>query len=437
VDPAPFLRIHEILRERFPRVHETLACDKVNDLSLLYRWTGKDESLEPILLMSHLDVVPIEEGTRDQWYDKVGKAQFDEQFVWGRGALDVKCGVVGILSAVEHLVTEGFQPQRTVYIAMGHDEEVGGEYGNGEMARRFADEGLRFSFVLDEGGAILSEIIPGVSAPVAFVGIAEKRYAECEIVAIGEGGHGSMPGRSAISNLAEAIRRIEQQPMPTRMTVATATLFDFVGPEMPLPLRTVVGNRGLLEPLLTWQLARGSTTSAVVRSTINVTQVSSNSVSNANPTQAYATLNIRLLPGDTIEDVQNHLNRITADLQSHDHRSGKNVAAIKFEWMPIARGDLVSPTDCDEFRQIQKSIHEVFPDVTVAAGLTSVSTDSSWYYGVTDKVYRFIPMRVAGTDVARIHGINERIGIENMGEIARFFAQLLRNTATNDESSTP
>jgi carboxypeptidase PM20D1 len=141
------------------------------------------------------------------------------------------------------------------------------------------------------------------------------------------------------------------------------------------------------------------------------------------------------LPGDTIEDVKNHLIRITADLQTHDHRSGKKVAAIEFTWKPTARGELISPTDCDEFRQLQKSIQQVFPDVTVAAGLTSVSTDSSWYYTVTDKVYRFIPMRVTGTDVARIHGIDERIGIENMGEIARFFTQLLRNTATNTETN--
>jgi carboxypeptidase PM20D1 len=430
IDPEPFRSIHSILRERFPRVQEALDCTTVNELSLLYHWPGQDSSLEPILLMSHLDVVPIESESIDQWTDKKAEARIDEDYVWGRGALDVKCGVVGILSAVEQLLAEGFQPQRTVYLALGHDEEVGGKFGNGAIAQQFEASGMQFAFVLDEGGAILQDIIPGVKQPVAFVGIAEKRCVELTITARGEGGHGSIPGRSAVLNLTECIRRMDQQPMPARMTDAAATLFDFLGPEMPLPQRTVAGNRSLFAPLLTYQLARSPSTNAIVRSTMNVTQISSHSASNQNPTEAFATVNARLLPGDSAETVRDHILRICEDMHTHDPASGRPVPAIGCEITHRSRGELVASTEDDAFGLLQTTIHQVFPDVTVAAGLTSVSTDSAWYYGVTSNVFRFIPMRVSETDVKRIHGIDERIGINNLGDIARFYVQLLRNATT-------
>lgn len=425
MDPDAFLQLHQILQESFPSAHRVLERETVNDLSLLYRWPGRDESADPILLMSHLDVVPIEPDSREDWTHSPETSVISDGYIWGRGALDVKCGVIGIMAAIENLAENGFTPDRTVYLAFGHDEEIGGQEGNGAISKRFADEGIRFSYVLDEGGAILEQIIPGVDRPVAFIAIAEKRSADLSITARGAGGHGSMPGRSAIVNLAHAISRIDQQPMPTQMPVATSQLFDFLGPEMPLLQRTVIGNQYLLGSLLRRQLARSPSTSAVVRSTINVTGLSTGTAANQSASVATATINARLLPGDSIDDVRQHIMTITDDI-----RMGDGTRAIQCKSGLVSHGASIAPVDCDEFRMLQRTIHEVFPEVIVAPGLTAVSTDSAWYYSVTDKVYRFIPMRINATDLHRIHGVNERIGVENFAEIVRFYIQLLRNTAS-------
>jgi carboxypeptidase PM20D1 len=179
------------------------------------------------------------------------------------------------------------------------------------------------------------------------------------------------------------------------------------------------------------KLARSPATNAIVRSTMSITQVGTETTNNQNPTVATATVNLRLLPGDKAEQARDHIVRITDDLRRPD---GKPAIEVRIE--RAVEAGLVSPTDCHEFRHLQRSIHEVFPEVTVAAGLTSVSTDSNWYAqaGVTDKIYRFIPMRVRSEDVERIHGVNERIGVENLGEIVRFYVRFIRRSAGAVES---
>jgi carboxypeptidase PM20D1 len=423
MDRSQFRRLHEILEQRFPEAHRRLHVETINEMSLLYQWEGRDASRRPILLMSHLDVVPVERASRNKWVHPYDSGTIADGFAWGRGALDDKCGVIGIMAAVEHLVARGFIPERTVYFAFGHDEEVGGDDGNGAIAQHFAEHGVRFDFVHDEGGAILNGVIPGVPQPVAFIAIAEKTTAHLTLTARGEGGHVAMSGHSAILNLAEAIGRIEDHPLPIRMTGATESLLDFLGPEMPWPQRVVMGNRWLFGGLIGSRLARSPSTNAVVRSTLNITQLRTESAPNQNDTNAHAMLNARLLPGDTAEQVRDHVRSLVEDLVLCN-----GTPAIECQVMRSSAGEHVSPIDCAEFHALQRTIHEVFPDVVVAAGLTSVSTDASWYYGVTDKIYRFIPMRLKPDDVTRIHGINERIGIENMAEIVRFYVQLIRNS---------
>ena len=426
-----FLELHRILRESYPNAHRVLERETVNELSLLYRWPGRDRSAAPILLMSHLDVVPVEQASEAEWTHPPKEATLADGYLWGRGALDVKCGVVAIMAALEQLCIDGFAPEQDLYFAFGHDEEVGGRDGNAVIAQQFLQQGIRFAFVLDEGGAILDGIIPGVDHPVAFVAIAEKRMAESTLTARGVGGHGSMPGRSAIVNLARAIDRMDQQPMPTRMTDATWKLFEYLGSEMPLLQGTVIANRRLFGSLVCRQLAARSSTAGVVRSTINVTRLSTSAVSNQNATVATATVNTRLLPGDSLDEVEAHVRRITDDILLPDGER-----AIEFRQGPVSNGDQIAPTDCDEFRMIQRTIQEVFPEVVVAPGLTAVSTDAAKYERVTDKIYRFIPMRVNQTDLKRIHGVDERIGVENLHEIVQFYIRLLHHASACPESWT-
>jgi carboxypeptidase PM20D1 len=419
-----FIQLHEILQESFPTAHRILERETVNDLSLVYRWPAHDPSADPILLMSHLDVVPIEASSLSDWTHAPDEPKIADGYIWGRGALDVKCGVIGIMAAIEQLAIEGFSPKRDIYLAFGHDEEVGGQDGNGVIARQFEEQGLRFAFVVDEGGAILDRVIPGIDRPVAFIAIAEKRSADLTLTAHGAGGHSSISGSSAVVNLARAITQIDEKPMPARMTESTSKVFDYLASEMPLVERTVIANRTIFGALLCRQLAAGASTAAVVRSTINVTSLGTTTVSNQTATVATATINARLLPGDSVDDVLSHIEQITDDI-----RLDNGQRAIEIRSERVSSGDQVAPTDCDEFRVIQRTIHQVFPDVIVAPGLTAFTTDSAKYFPVCDKVYRFIPMRLNQTDMERIHGIDERIGVDNLAEIASFYMQLLRNFA--------
>lgn len=431
IDVEPFKQLHELLEERFPEVHRAMDRERVNELSLLYRWEGRDESLPPMLLMSHLDVVPIEESTASEWQHPPHAGIVADGFVWGRGALDVKCGFVAFLTAAEALIKGGFVPQRTIYLALGHDEEVGGGSGNRVIAERFKERGVRLGFVLDEGGVILDGVIAGAPRPIAFVAIAEKRTATLELSVRGDGGHSSMPGRSAVTTLGQLITRLDAEPMPIRLTNSAATLFDFLAPEMPLLQRTIMGNRGLFGGLIGKQLARTPSTAAIVRSTINFTQLRTDTAANQTPSVVHATINARLLPGDGPEDVRDHMLRVADDLRTAD-----GLSAIECQVVGEVRGDAVASVDHPDFLLLQRTIHEIFPDVIVAAGLTSVSTDSSWYYDVADNVYRFIPMRLRPEDITRIHGTNERIAVENLREITQFYARLIMNMASERSAET-
>src|SRR5437667_5196232 len=219
-DPAnlprdEFLALHRQLEAAFPLVHRTLRRESVADLSLLYTWAGSEPGLPPLLLLSHLDVVPVDPATASSWTHAPFAGEIAEGYVWGRGALDDKVGVVGLLEATERLLAAGFRPRRTVCLAFGHDEEVGGGRGATSIARLLADRKVAPEFVLDEGLAVTEDIVGGISAPVALIGIAEKGYLSVELVVESEGGHSSTPPReTAVGILAAAIHALEHHPAP-------------------------------------------------------------------------------------------------------------------------------------------------------------------------------------------------------------------------------
>jgi len=216
-DAGAFQTLHAYLSTAFPRVHAQLRRETVGTHSLLYTWQGTDSSLKPMLLMGHLDVVPVEPGTEGQWQERPFSGRIADGFVWGRGAIDNKLSVLGTMEAVEMLLGEGFRPARTVYLAYGHDEEVGGARGAREIAALLKRRGVQLEMVLDEGGVIGDRLFPGVSAPTALVGIAEKGFVSLELSTRAAGGHSSLPPRqSAIGILSAAVARVEDNPMPAR-----------------------------------------------------------------------------------------------------------------------------------------------------------------------------------------------------------------------------
>ena len=210
LDSSAYQQLHGYLRDAFPRVHETLQVDTVSGLSRLYTWPGRDTSLAPIVIMGHTDVVPIEAGTDTAWTHPPFSGALADGFVWGRGALDDKASVVGALEAVEGLLQADYQPERTVHLAFGHDEEVGGARGAQQIAERIAARGHRPALVVDEGGAITEGALPGVEKPVALVGVAEKGYLSIELVATSAGGHSAMPPpRTSVEIVSEAVAALD------------------------------------------------------------------------------------------------------------------------------------------------------------------------------------------------------------------------------------
>ncbi len=431
-DAADFQEIHEFLKTSFPRVHARLGCEVHGGHSLLYRWKGSDPSREPILLMSHIDVVPVESGTETSWTHPPFSGDLSDGFIWGRGALDVKSGAFGLLEAAERLLDDGFRPTGDVYFALGHDEEIGGREGNRRVAENLRSRGVRFRFVLDEGGGLTEGIIDGISGPVAFVGVAEKGYATIRVTAQTEGGHSSMPPpHTAVGMIATVVARLESNPFPARIDGATAAMLDYLGPEMPWPRRVALANRWLTGGLIARQFAAKPSLNALIRTTMAATVARGGETANVLPKQAETVVNLRLLPGDTSESA---LRRIRDEVK----RLGFDEKTVMCSMEPApSEPSRISSTDSNGFRTLQRTIAEVYRGTVVAPGLSMVATDSHHYAPIASDIYRFLPLRLTADDLKRIHGVDERIGIKTYADMIGFLARLIENLSTPEAMKTP
>ena len=415
-DQPAFLALHEYLRVQFPRVHATLSRETVSGLSLLYTWTGADPARPPMLMLGHLDVVPA---------DAVGWTQppfggvVADGRVWGRGTLDSKSSVLGVLEAVEALLARGFRPARTVYLAFGHNEEGDGDAsGAAAIAVALGARGVKNAWLLDEGGLIYDRV-PGVASKVALVGIAEKTAVDLELTAHAAGGHASMPGpETAVSMIASAIDRLQHHPMPARLdaTNPTRQTLTTLAPEMSWPLRTAVANLWLLTPVVTRQLAATPSGNATIRTTIAPTQVTGSAKSNVIAPEARAVLNVRLLPGDTVDDVIAHIRT-----HINDDRIAIRVASQ-------TRVAPASPTNTPDFARLQRAIRAVFPEALVAPFLTVGATDAREYASIAPESYRFLPIFQEGA-IAAIHGVNEHLRIDAYERAIRTYATIITELA--------
>lgn len=411
-DAEAFLGLHAQLRDSFPRVHAELRREVVAKLSLLYTWEGSDPALRPLLLLGHLDVVPAEAG----WRHPPFAGRISDGAVWGRGAIDHKSGVVGMLEAVELLLAEGVRPARTVHLAFGHDEEVGGLEGARAMAALLRSRGVRPELILDEGGVIAEGVLDGVAAPVALVGVAEKGFVSLELSVTTPGGHSSLPPpRSAIGILAAAIARLESRPMEARLDGATREMFDRLGPALPFSGRWMLANLWLTRPLLLRRLESNPTTNAMVRTTAAVTVVQGGTKENVLPTRARAVVNARILPGDRIEDVIEHARVAIGDPRVEVAVGGR----FSSEPSPVSDSRTLA------FRTLERAIRREFDGVKVAPYLVVVATDARHYQDLSPSVYRFLPIRLGSKDLERLHGVDERIELDRYEELIRAYRRIL------------
>lgn len=425
-DGDAFRSLHAYLYAAFPRVHAQLRRETVATYSLLYTWQGTDPSLKPILLIGHLDVVPVEAGSEGRWQQPPFGGRVADGFIWGRGAIDNKSGVMGTLEAVEMLLGEGFRPARTVYLAYGHDEEVGGAGGAREIAALLEQRGIELEMVLDEGGVIGDGLLPGVSGPVALVGVAEKGFVTIELRTRTAGGHSSMPARqTAVGILSAAVARVEQNQMRARLEGPTRQLFDRIGPRFPPLRRAVFANLWLTRPLVLRTLEASPTTNAMVRTTAAPTVLQAGTKDNVLPSHARASVNFRILPGDTVASVREHVRRAVDDPRVEITVVGRFSA----EPSPV------SSPDSTAFRTLERTIQSVVSDAVVAPYLVVVATDARYYVELSRNVFRFLPLRLTSRDLERMHGTDERIGAREYEAAIRIYRQLLVEAAGAQSSS--
>ena len=419
-DAREFDGFQRYLRATFPRLHAALKLEKVNGYGLLYEWTGADPNLSPIVLLAHQDVVPVEPGTESRWTEPPFEGRIAAGYVWGRGALDDKGSLVGILEAVERLVAAGAKSRRTVYLAFGYDEEVGGRRGAARIAELLAARGVHPEFVLDEGGALATGLVTGISAPVALIGIAEKGYVTVGLTAQAEGGHSSMPpDETAVGILATAITRLEHQQMARAIRGPTATMFDYLGPEMSFGPRLVIANRWLLGGVLARKFGATPQGNAMLRTTTAPTVLQAGVKENVLPSTARALVNFRVLPGDSVGSVVEHVRQVV-----HDAR----ISVQPLE-ETLSNPSAVTRVDAEPFRLLARTIRQVIPGAVVTPWLVVGATDSRHYARLTPNVLRFVGTAIGKEDLRRVHGTDERVGVQAYADAVRLYLQLLRNAA--------
>lgn len=418
-----FTKYVETLQVFYPNTHKTLKREVLGEANLIFTWEGSDKTLKPALMLGHMDVVPVEPKTLSSWEQPPFSGAIEGGFIWGRGTLDDKINVQGILEATELLIAQGFKPKRTLVFAFGQDEEVGGRRGAKLIAQRFKQQGLNFEFALDEGHVITKDIVPGVKRPVALIGLAEKGFVSVTMTVEGMGGHSSMPPpHSALGVLARAITRVEDNQMPARLIGPSKRMFEEVGPHMGFVNKLAMANLWLLEPVVIDLLESKPTTNATVRTTTAVTQAFGSAQDNILPQRAQAVINFRILPGDTIKDVLAHVNAVVDDKR------------VKVESLGgfNANPSPLSSDDTRAFRLLRESIQSIWPDVHVAPSLTIAATDLRHYQDVAQNSYRFSPIILGPKDTVRLHGVNERILVKDYLNAVRFYTLVLQGAASSD-----
>ena len=416
-----FALLHAHLQARYPKLHAAMKREVVAGLSLLYTWPGSDAAAKPILLMAHQDVVPVAPGTEKDWQAEPFAGTLRDGFVWGRGAWDDKANLISQMEAIELLANAGFKPKRTIYLAFGADEEVGGLRGAKAIAKLLADRQVKLDFVIDEGLLITEGVLPGLKAPAAIIGIAEKGFMS---VALGVGatpGHSSMPppeGTSAIAMMSAALGRLDNNQFPSRIQGVAREMFETVAPEMSGFGRVALSNLWLFGPVVRKQLEAGASTNAMMHTTTALTIVNAGNKENVLPGRAEATVNFRLLPGDTQASVMDHVKQTVADER------------VDVKVLPGAtEPSKVAPTDSASYRLIERTVRELFPGTVVAPGLMIGGTDSQHFELVADHIFKFSPVRAKAEDLPRFHGTNERISTANLAELIRFYHRLVSQAA--------
>lgn len=408
------------LAERFPLAHSRLDPVDLGDGQLLFTWTGSDPDLQPVVLLAHQDVVPVEPGTEDQWTHPAFDGVIADGYVWGRGALDMKGHLITLMHAVERHLEEGLEPARTIYISLGPDEEVGGQ-GAQRTSALLAERGQQAWFALDEGGLTIMDN-PTTGRPAAMIGVGEKGYMTVEITARARGGHSSFPPRAtAVSQLARAITAIEENPFEHSLDGGpTRDMLRAISIDMQGFAGWAAANNGLFGPLIKGWLMDDDAARAMIGTTIAPTVVEGGVKDNVLPQEASALINLRLHPRDTMDSALEHLRRSVAHLEgvSVDAVAGGNNAP------PVAE------TEGEAWSLIAGAAAGTVPDnAPIVPYMVTGATDVRHFANTADNLYRYAPVQADMAQTRSIHGDDERIAVADLGRMSLFFYTVIDEAA--------
>lgn len=411
-DDSEFKKLVDSLPSLYPHVFECCDFMQFPDRALLFRWKGKNDG-EPAVLMAHYDVVPVNE---EQWNVAPFEAILKDGRVWGRGTLDTKVTFNGILFAANHLIAEGFVPENDVYFAFSGGEEVNGE-GAIRIVEYFESQGITPSFVLDEGGAVVENVFPGVSTPCGLIGIAEKGLMDVRYTVKSGGGHASAPKPNApIDVLSQSCVKMLSHPFSSHLTPPVEQMFDTLGRHSTFVYRIIFANIRIFLPVLDLICKKsGGELNALMRTTVAFTQMQGSSASNVIPPVASMVSNIRLNPKDSVESAMEYIKK-TVD------NDGIEVTCLN--GMNPSR---ISRTDCVGWQKVASAVASTWKGCIVSPYLMVQCSDSRHYGRISDKVYRFSAMDLTSEERATIHGNNESIRLETANRAVEFYIRLMRS----------
>jgi carboxypeptidase PM20D1 len=415
IDTAEFVRFRTFLEHTYPLVHQQLPRKEFNQFSYVYTWKGKDTTLPPYVLMAHMDVVPVEPAAESKWTVPSFGGVIKNDTIWGRGAVDDKVSVIAILEAVESALQKNYVPDRTIYLSFGHDEEVSGKRGAKNIGAWFQENKIKPALVLDEGGQIDREHFKRFNRPVAVIGTGEKGYLNLDLTVELPGGHSSMPSpETAIDILNKALVNVRAQQMPAHLTPALSELIQRTKGAESFGKQMVLSNLWLFKSLVLQQMAQTKETNAMTHTTIVPTIIHSGIKDNVIPSIAKATINSRILPGETSDDVLNFIVKAI-----HDDR-------VKVVKQPLSIMEPSPITDFNNpaFKKVENIIYQSVPDVIVSPYIVVGGTDSKYFRNFSDAVLNFAAVQ----DVKGFHGIDERIGITDLHRTIHFYSQLIQST---------
>ena len=410
-DDGEFEKLIGLLPALYPRLCACCPMQRFPDRALLFHWKGREKG-KPAVLMAHYDVVPAEE---DNWSQPAFEAKIIDGVMWGRGTLDTKVTFNGILSAAENLIRQGFTPKNDIYLAFSGGEEVNGR-GAANIVEYFKTQGIRPELVLDEGGAVVEHVFPGVKQPCGLIGIAEKGMLNLQYSIASSGGHASAPApHTPIGELSVACAKIEAHPFPSHFTKPVLEMFDTLGRHSTFFYRMLFANlwcfRGLLDLICK---KSGGELNALVRTTVAFTMMQGSKAPNVIPPTASMVSNIRLNPEDSVASAVAYLRR-----QIGNERICLTVGDC-MEPSPISR------TDCAGWERVASAVADTWPGCIVAPYLMVQCSDSRHYGEISDRVYRFSAMDLTAEERRCIHGNDERIRLDCAARAVEFFIRVIK-----------